>query len=278
MKQIKRLFYMVLLNVIISAITVGVVLQLWQKDHPAITAEQTPKIIIVEQTQSVILPLVGNAASAAEGALALQAGTETIQVTPTLGMVTYQIKEGDTLGALAIQFNTTVADIMTVNNLTDADNLTVGQIITIPTGPLPKITATAVPATGIPSPTPRLTSTPTQKPLNTATPTLTGQQAQVMIDTVIGAGALETERVVLKRTGDGELSLVGWRLTNSKGMEYYFPQITLYKGTSINLNTRTGQDTVSDLYWGLTTSIWKSGEVVSLYDSQNNLRATYTIP
>jgi hypothetical protein len=35
---------------------------------------------------------------------------------------------------------------------------------------------------------------------------------------------------------------------------------------------------VVDLYWGLTSPIWKSGKTVFLYDSLNGLRATYTIP
>ena len=42
MKQVKRFFYMVLLNIIISAITVGVVLKLWEQDHPALPADRPP--------------------------------------------------------------------------------------------------------------------------------------------------------------------------------------------------------------------------------------------
>jgi hypothetical protein len=95
---------------------------------------------------------------------------------------------------------------------------------------------------------------------------------------VIGAGVLENEHVLLRRTGDGELSLAGWRIEDGMGHEYIFPQLTLYKDGAINLNTRTGQDTVVDLFWDLSSPIWSSGKTISLYDPQKNLRATYTVP
>ncbi len=99
-----------------------------------------------------------------------------------------------------------------------------------------------------------------------------------MIDTVVGAGDLDIEHVVLNRTGSGDLSLAGWRLEDNTGKEYLFPRLTLYKGGAINLYTRTGQDSVGDLYWGLTSPVWRTGRVVSLYDAESNLRATYTVP
>jgi len=277
MRQVKRLFYMVLLNVLISAITVGIILQLWERDHPPVTAETTPLIIVVTPTQVIGLPIVGNnAVSAALTPLA--AGTavsEALQVPPTMEMLTYRVKEGDTLGALSVQFNISIGDIMTVNGMTDPDSLYVGQIIYIPTAPLPS--ATPIPPTVVASATPRPSSTPTRGPTLTASPTVTVQEPQVFIDTVIGAGVLENERVVLRRTGEGELSLSGWRLIDGRGHEYTFPQLTLYESGAINLNTRTGQDTVVDLFWGLTTPIWSPGAVISVYDDQSVLRTTYTV-
>jgi LysM repeat protein len=282
MKQAKRLFYVILLNVIISMITVGVVLQLWEKDHPPLPLENSPVVIIVTPTQLVNLPIVGNN-------LPLQTIipmsidipiTGTLLATPTMQMLTYRVKEGDFLGALAIQFNVSVTDIMAVNNLSDPDSLYIGQLINIPTGPLPTSTPThtSVPPTSIASATPRPSATSIQGPTLTSTPTAILEPAQVVIDTVIGVGVFENEHVVLRRTGDGELSLVGWRLTDGKDYEYIFPELTLFKDGAINLNTRTGQDTVVDLFWGLTSSIWSPGEVIFIYDPQNNLRATYTLP
>jgi LysM repeat protein len=280
MRQAKRLFYIVLLNIIISAITVIMILRLWESEHPSILVESTPIVIVVTPTQSVILPLVAN--NSPSGALdpitTTSSITQTLQATPTLAMLTYQIKEGDTLGALAVEFNVGVLDILAVNDLTDPDNLYVGQIINIPTAPLPKATFTSIPPTVIASPTLRPSSTATIGPITSSTPTPIGQPAQVIINAVIGAGVLENERIVLRRTGDGEIAMAGWRLEDGTGNIYMFPQLTLYKDGAINLNTRSGQNTVVDLFWNLTTAIWRSGKTISLYDSQNNLRATYTVP
>ncbi len=280
MRQVKRLFYIVMLNIIISAITVIVVLQLWERNHPPLTADSTPVVIVVTPTQSVNLPPLANNSGLNE-VTTIEAGlsvTATLQAIPKIEMLTYQVKEGDTLGALAVQFNVSVADIMTVNNLTDPDSLYVGQIIFIPTAPLPKPTSTSIPPTVVASPTPHPSATTTQGPTSTATQTQIGQEPQVIIETVIGAGSLENERVVLLRTGDGELSLAGWQLEDGTGKVYTFPQLTLYKGGAINLNTRSGEDTVVDLFWGLTSAIWRSGKTVSLYDARNQLRASYTVP
>lgn len=280
MRQMKRLFYFVVLNVIISAITVGVVLQLWENDHPPLSIENTPVVVIVTATQPINQPIISN--DLASGTITpFDAGlpiSGTVQVTPSLQKFTYRVQEGDFLGNLAIQFNVSVADIMAVNDLTNPDSLYVGQVIFIPTSPLPTATPTLISPTIIASATPRPTATTTQGPIPTSTPTAMRQEPQVLINSVIGIGVLENERVVLHRTGDGELSLAGWRLTDGKGNEYFFPQLTLYKDGAINLNTRTGQNTVVDLFWGFTSPIWKSGKVISIYDSQNNLRATYTIP
>jgi LysM repeat protein len=280
MRQAKRVFYIVLLNVIISAITVGVVLQLWENDHPSNPIENTPVVKIVTATQPVNLPIVANNFTSGIS-IPLDTGiliTGTIQVTPTSQMLTYRVKEGDFLGAIAIQFNVSVADILAVNGLTDPDSLIIGQLIYIPTAPLPTITSTSIPPTIIASATPRPSATLTQGSIPTSTPTVIGQEPQVVIDSVIGAGVLANERILIRRTGDGELSLAGWHLTDGKGNEYIFPQLTLYKDGAININTGSGQNTVVDLYWGLTTPIWGPGKVISIYDSQNNLRETYTLP
>lgn len=280
MRQVKRLFYIILLNVIISAITVIVVLQLWERNHPPVSADSTPVVIVVTPTQAGDLPQNVNISATGE-ATSIEAGlpiTGTLPAIPTVEMLTYQVKEGDTLGALAVEFNINVADLLMVNELDDPDSLYVGQIIYIPTAPLPRITNTAIPTIAVASSTPRPSATPTRGPTPTSTRTPTGQEPHMAIYTVVGAGVLENEHVVLICTGDGELSLEGWRLVDGEGSVYHFPQLTLYKGGTINLYTRSGEDTVVDLFWGLNSSIWNSGKTVSLYSAQNELRAVYTIP
>lgn len=279
MRQAKRLFYIILLNVFISALTVIVVLQLWERNHPLSPAENTPLVIVVTPSPS------GTTSNPDQIVMQTELPTDTgvlvsgtAQATPTVKMLVYQVKEGDSLGALAIEFNLNIEDLMIANGISDPDNLYVGELIFIPTAPLPKTTPTSIPPTVIASHTPRPTQTPTYGPTLTSTPTLTGQEPQVVIDTVVGVGDLAIEHVVLDRTGSGDLTLSGWRLADGTGKEYIFPKLTLYKGGTINLYTRTGQDSVADLFWGLSSPVWRSGKIVSLYDSQNNLRATYTVP
>ncbi len=45
---------------------------------------------------------------------------------------TYTVKSGDTLYAIAIKFNTTVAAIATYNNITNPNSISVGQVLNIP--------------------------------------------------------------------------------------------------------------------------------------------------
>ena len=100
----------------------------------------------------------------------------------------------------------------------------------------------------------------------------------MVIDTVIGAGVLANEHVVLRRTGDGELSLAGWRFTDGDGGEYSFPQLTLYKDGAINLTRAPGRIrslTCSGIYF---PQFGARGKIISLYDAQNSFRATYTLP
>src|SRR5574340_316675 len=99
----------------------------------------------------------------------------------------------------------------------------------------------------------------------------------IRIETVIGAGDLDTETVQLQRTGEGDLQLAGWRLEGG-GKEYVFPDLTLNKNGSIRLYTRAGQNTVIELYWGLDKAAWKPVGTITLYDTAGNERASYTIP
>lgn len=61
--------------------------------------------------------------------------TETPEPTPTQGPVftEYQVRSGDTLGAISARFNMTVEELMKVNGLTNPNSLQVGQVLKIPT-------------------------------------------------------------------------------------------------------------------------------------------------
>jgi len=100
----------------------------------------------------------------------------------------------------------------------------------------------------------------------------------VKISSVIGAGNLAAEVVVIKFEGEGQLNLTSWQLKDENGNTFTFPQITLYQNGAVQVRTASGMDSIIDLYWGMGESIWSSGETAKLFDSQGNLRAEYRVP
>jgi len=104
--------------------------------------------------------------------------------------------------------------------------------------------------------------------------------AEILVDivSVIGAGALETEMILVRYSGEGELDLAGWHLEDEDKKVYIFPRLTLYPSGAVQVHTNAGQDTVVDLYWGLRQSVWESGEKATLVDPQGTKRATYQVP
>jgi hypothetical protein len=107
-----------------------------------------------------------------------------------------------------------------------------------------------------------------------------GSQAsgQVSINTVIGAGDLANERVVIVHIGDQDVALAGWRLRDENGNEYQIPALVLHPGGQVNVFTGQGADTATDLYWGRSVSVWASGERAELLDTSGRQQAVYRIP
>jgi len=104
------------------------------------------------------------------------------------------------------------------------------------------------------------------------------EQIPVEIVSVVGAGTLGAEVVVVRYNGEGELALSEWQLKDDDGNTFTFPQLTLYTNGAVQVHTASGSDTVVDLYMGLRDPIWESGESARLYDAQDNLRAIYRVP
>ena len=119
----------------------------------------------------------------------------------------------------------------------------------------------------------------TTQPLEAATPTLPPlEEPVILIETVIGAGDPNSEAVVLRRVGEGDLALTGWRLSNGRGAEFVFPNLVLSRNGSVRLYSRVGNDTVIELFWGRGEAAWRPGDIVTLLDYAGNVRASYTIP
>src|SRR5512133_186010 len=100
----------------------------------------------------------------------------------------------------------------------------------------------------------------------------------VKISSVVGAGTLSSEIVVVKFEGEGQLDLASWQLKDEDGNIFKFPKLTLYPNGAVQVHTVNGTDTVIDLYWGIGEAAWSSGENARLFDAQGNLRAVYRVP
>ncbi len=100
----------------------------------------------------------------------------------------------------------------------------------------------------------------------------------IEIGEVTAAGNLSNEAVLLRRVGEGELRLNGWRLDDNAGHRFTFPDIVLYKGGAVRVFTRAGSNAVNELYWGQDRAVWAAGRTVTLYDETGNSRAALTIP
>ncbi len=100
----------------------------------------------------------------------------------------------------------------------------------------------------------------------------------VEIVSVIGAGTLTAEWVVVRNAGTEPLSLAGWQLQDTNRHVFTFPNLTLNTGGAVQIHTIAGTNTVIDLYWGLSDPVWQSGEDAQLLDPSGNVRAVYTVP
>jgi len=100
----------------------------------------------------------------------------------------------------------------------------------------------------------------------------------VEIVSIIGAGTLNAEWVVVRNAGTEPLNLSGWQLKDSGRNVFVFPNLTLNNGGAVQIHTISGTNTVIDLYWGLTNPVWESGEEAQLSDPSGNVRAVYKVP
>ncbi len=100
----------------------------------------------------------------------------------------------------------------------------------------------------------------------------------VEIVSIVGAGTLTAESVVVRNAGDEPLNLANWQLQDSDKNIFIFPNLTLNNDGAVQVHTVSGTNTVIDLYWGETEPVWQSGEEAALLDPSGNVRAVYQVP
>jgi hypothetical protein len=106
----------------------------------------------------------------------------------------------------------------------------------------------------------------------------TAQQGDVRIISVIGAGTLNVEAVVIKYSGQGELDLTGWHLKDAAGNSYTFPPFKLFKDGAVQVHTAGGTSTAIDLFWGQRQAAWQSGQAVLLTTPDGEVQDSYPVP
>lgn len=100
----------------------------------------------------------------------------------------------------------------------------------------------------------------------------------VQIVSVVGAGNLEIEAVVVRHAGEGELNLTGWHLRDSSGDAYTFPPFKLYGDGAVQVHTASGTNTAIDLFWGQRQAAWQSGQLVLLTTPEGAVEDSYPVP
>lgn len=278
MRHWKRLFYYLIINVLVSACTVVTVLYLWQNYQSEIPFlnQVIPLSMITPLSPRSLFPDYESPNQTPEPTQVIEIPTATPTqqgpIEPPMAEMEYSVESGDTLGSIAVKFNVTVAEILADNEIPNPDALEIGQVLIIRRPLVVAATQTALPVEEINA---ELEDTPAS-PTNTPPP-LTGE-SRVQIDSAIGVGDMATERIKLKRVGPGEISLTGWSLVTEEGETFTFPQITLFENGAVYVYTREGQTTAVALYWELDHPVWNSGDTVVLVDDQGNQHASYQIP
>jgi LysM repeat protein len=184
------------------------------------------------------------------------------------GCPTYTIKKGDVAGSIATNFGVSLADLMRANQLTEADftRLQIGQVLIIP------VNGCGL-ATEEPSPTPTRFVVPTLPATVTAMPT--ASKSLIEIVQVISPGDITAEGVELHNVSGGVIQMQGWKLIDSNGLTYSFPEYRLFPGGHVTIYTRAGTNTPIVLYWGQSRAVWgEPGQEIQIIDANGNVQAS----
>lgn len=84
---------------------------------------------------------------------------------------------------------------------------------------------------------------------------------------------LNDEYITFRNTGDAALDLGGWTIEDDADHDYTVPTgFTLEAGEEVTLYTGEGEDTDTDLYWGLDNPVWNNGgDTVHVYNANGEL-------
>lgn len=255
----RQLFFIVLLNALVSLVMAIVVVwlaEMRRPDQEALAASYTPPAPIVLIATST--PAIIGSTGAVDAPTPQQQAPESV-VTPSPAPTTssepeiYVVQDGDSLFAIALRYNVTVDQLLEANNLTNPDYVFSGQRLTIP-GP-GGTTTSATGQTGAAPAVPTGLSLRVEQPNN-----------------------LAEEHVAIVNDGSSAINLQGWTLGRVDGPVYAFGDLPLFPGSSVRVHSESGQDDSLNLYWSQSAPVWSSGAVVRLFNQEGREAATYTVP
>jgi LysM repeat protein len=239
------------LNVLVSASVTLLVLSLWD-------AGRSPARVIPTLAPTAIAVVSAPSQEAAPT-------PTSARPTPAAAPHTYVVQAGDTLSAIARNFNVALADLLAANNLKDGDLLSIGQTLIIPSS------NGSTPLAVTPSLTPI-------KPQPVVTQSIALGDAFVTIREIVSSGQLADEAVILTNLGN-KINLKDWTLADGEGHKFSFPDLTLLPNAEVKVHTATGANTATDLYWRQLIALWGgTGTVAYLRDPDGKLIATYRVP
>ncbi len=96
---------------------------------------------------------------------------------------------------------------------------------------------------------------------------------------VFNPGDLNNEVVQIENNGNYDYRIEYWSVLDGNHHRYSIPKgFTLKKGAVVQIFTREGMNTATELFMGLKEAVWLSGHTVSIYSTDGRQRAYYTIP
>lgn len=261
----RRMLPFILVNVLVSATVVLAILWWWDG-----RVEDTPLPVVEAPEAAAIVPT--EAPDSSNAPAAGPPAQQSAQEEDPSGPETHIVGAGETLGQISVRYDVSMEQIMSANGMSNPNYLFVGQELIIPSldtveegQEASEAQPEEVDETALPTPI------PTEPPAE--------GEASVTIAEVIGPGDAPLEAVQIVNNGSSAATLQDWKLADQFGNFYTFGPITLFgDGAGILVHTTAGQNNGTDLFWGAEDSLWKSGDMVILYDAAGAVQAEFQVP
>lgn len=87
---------------------------------------------------------------------------------------------------------------------------------------------------------------------------------------------LPQEHILIGNRGETAVDMTGWVLKDRAGHRFEFPGLLFHPGTEMRIWTKSGENSVTDLYWGHRAPLWNNtGDTAYLYDARENEIASF---